>query len=236
MLPEANVDVRIESDGSLLVEETITFFFEGSFSGAFRDIPLREGESISGIFVAEDGQRYDPGASAELGSFGLPGRYGVADIEGGARVVWHFRAQDEVRDFTIGYRLSGLALAYDDVVDVNLKVWGDEWEQRLGQLTATMTLPGPASGPSYRVFGHPVHVRGDVAREPDRAVLRALDVPDKQFVELRVLFRGSCSARRPACRFGAAPRSIASSRRKGRTRPITSVTVSASTACSTTCR
>ena len=40
----------------------------------------------------------------------------------------------------------------------------------------------------YRVYGHPVSVRGDVTRESDRALLRALDVPAGQFVELRVLF------------------------------------------------
>ena len=72
---------------------------------------------------------------------------------------------------------------------MNLQVWGDEWEQRLGRLTATIELPGPPDDlDAYRVWGHPVHVRGDVSREPDRAVLRALDIPPKQFVELRVLF------------------------------------------------
>ena len=188
MLPDANVDVRVESDGSLTVEETITFVFEGSFSGAFREIPLEEGQTISNIFVTEEGQQYTPGAPAEIGSFGLPGRFGVVDIEGGTRIVWHFRAQDELREFTIGYRLSGLAVAYDDVVDVNLKVWDDEWGERLERLTATLALPGPASGPQYRVYGHPVSVRGDVTPEPDRAVLRAIDIPAGQFVELRVLF------------------------------------------------
>ena len=40
---------------------------------------------------------------------------------------------DQTRTFTIRYRFSGLAVGYDDVVDVNLKVWGDEWEQSLGR-------------------------------------------------------------------------------------------------------
>ena len=60
--------------------------------------------------------------------------------------------------FRIHYRLRGVAVAYDDVVDVNLKVWGDEWEVRLGQLTATLVAPGDI----LRAWGHPVGVRGDV--------------------------------------------------------------------------
>ena len=42
----------------------------------------------------------------------------MAPTEEGTRLVWHFQALDEARTFTVGYRLSGLALAYDDVVDV----------------------------------------------------------------------------------------------------------------------
>ena len=58
------------------------------------------------------------------------------------------------------YRLSGLAVAYDDVVDVNLRVWGDEWEVGLDRLEATLTTPN--GEPVRRVWGHPVSVRGDV--------------------------------------------------------------------------
>ncbi len=79
---------------------------------------------------------------------------------------------------------TGLAIGYDDVVDVNLKVWGDEWEQRLGRLTATMRGPGDV----VRAWGHPVWVRGDVTIDGRAAMLRALDIDAGQFVELRTLY------------------------------------------------
>ena len=82
------------------------------------------------------------------------------------------------------YVIAGLAVAYDDVVDVNLKVWGDEWEQPLGRLTATMTGPGEV----VRAWGHPVWVRGDVTLAGNQARLRAVDVSAGQFVELRALY------------------------------------------------
>ena len=74
------------------------------------------------------------------------------------RIVWHYQALDEARTFRSRYRLSGVAVAYDDVVDVNLKVWGSEWEEPLDRLTATETAPGRI----LRAWGHPVYVRGDV--------------------------------------------------------------------------
>ena len=143
---------------------------------------------IQDVFVAEEDTRYSPGASAELGSSGSPGTFGTSRIDGGLRIVWHYGAFSEVRTFTIGYRLVGVAVAYDDVVDVNLKVWGEEWEQSLGQLTAVLFLPTSATGPSYRIWGHPVSVRGDVTRTGQQVELRAVRVPSHQFVELRVVF------------------------------------------------
>ncbi|MDQ2911047.1 MAG: DUF2207 domain-containing protein, partial [Actinomycetota bacterium] len=187
-LPAADVEVRVEPDGALRIAERITFDFDGYFSGAFREIPLRGGESISDIAVSEESRRYLPGASAELGSAGAPGTFGVAMTGKGIRVVWHYSAVSERRMFTVRYRLAGLAVAYDDVVDVNLQVWGREWAVGLDRLTATERLPDKASGPSYRVWGAPEFVRGVVTRQPEQAELLALGVPAHQFVELRVLF------------------------------------------------
>jgi uncharacterized membrane protein len=187
-LPQSSVTVAVQPDGSLAVEELITFAFDGSFSGAYRDIPLRQGEIIRDAYVAENGQRYSPGASAELGSSGAPGTFGTTAIDGGLRIVWHYQSFSQPRSFTIGYTLVGVAVAYDDVVDVDLKVWGDQWDQSLERLSAVMILPAPATGPEYRVWGHPVSVRGDVSRSPQQAELRAVHVAPHQFVELRVVF------------------------------------------------
>ena len=123
-LPAAEVAVQIQPDGSLLVHERITFDFSGPFSGAYRDIPVRSGESIDHVSVAEGAKRYRPGANTELGGFGLPDSFGVTPIHKGIRIVWHYAANNERRTFDISYRFRGLAVAYDDVVDVNLNVWG----------------------------------------------------------------------------------------------------------------
>ena len=126
---------------------------------------------------------YRPGACTELGCTSPPGTYGVERRDDGVRIVWHYRASSEERVFRVGYRLRGVATAYDDVVDVNLQVWGDEWETGLTQLTAQLLAPGDVE----RAWGHPVSVRGDVTIEGSRVSLRALDVPARQFVELRAL-------------------------------------------------
>ena len=106
------------------------------------------------------------------------------------RVVWHYRALNEQRTFTIRYRFRGLAVAYDDVVDVNLQVWGDEWPVAVSDLRAEMELPRPIAltGTRYRVWGAPEWVRGVVDRTRTGTTLRAVNVPSGQFVEMRTVF------------------------------------------------
>jgi hypothetical protein len=222
ILSAAHVRVTVAPDGALVVEEEISFVYDGSFSGGFREIPLREGEEITEVFVAEGGTRYSPGAPTEIGSSGEPATFGVARVEDGVRVVWHYRAFSELRTFTIGYTLRGLAVAYDDVVDVNLKVWGDEWEVPLGTLTAELVLPAPASGRAYRAWGRSSST--PIASLRTSSSSFASSSPHRSLPPL---------PRRSA---GAEARSTASSRRSSRMQRSSSGTRSASAARSATSR
>jgi uncharacterized membrane protein len=186
-LPQADVSVQIATNGALLLDEHIEYSFDGPFSGGYREIPLGPGEKISGVQVLEDGKHYRPGGCTDLGCADAPGTYGVAHLDGKVRIVWHYSALDENRTFEIRYELSGLAVAYRDVVDVNLDVWGSEWGVALDRLTSTLTAPGKI----VRAWGSPVYVRGDVRLAGNKVFLRAQDVPAHQFVALRALVRRS---------------------------------------------
>ena len=189
-LPRALVEVRVDPTGALHITEHITYSFDGPFSGAYREIPLRDGESISNVSVREGDAEYTPGASTELGSFGLPGTFGVAKVEGNrTRIVWHYSAVNESRTFEVSYTFVGLSVAYDDVVDVNLRVWGDEWAAELSRLEARIQLPGRAPGDVY-VWGHPASVDGvtELDSRGRGASLRAANVPPEHWVEMRVVF------------------------------------------------
>ena len=188
-LPAAHISARVTPMGAVQVTERLTFDFFGDFTGAYRDVPIRAGETIDHVGVAEGDALYAPGASAELGSSGSPGTYGTKRLSDRMRIVWHFNAPSEDRTFTVAYRITGLAVAYDDVVDVNLKVWGDQWPVGLTELHASTFLPRRTKlGPAYRVWGAPEYVRGAVARTPTHTKLLAVDIPQQQFVELRTVF------------------------------------------------
>ena len=130
----------------------------------------------------------------------MPGSFGVEQTSKLVRIVWHYRATDERRTFTIKYRFRRLAVVYDDVVDVNLRVWGDEWKAPLGSLNARMELPRAAAlGPAYRVWGSPAWVRGVVDELPRAATLQAANVPADSSSSSAVAFH-EASSRPPAAR------------------------------------
>ena len=156
----ARVEVEVGPDGTVEVTEHISFDFNGSFEGAYRDIPIRTGEQVLDVIVSEGATVFTPDAPTELGSSGAPSSFGVENLGSIVRVVWHYRASDEVRTFTVSYRMTGLAVAYDDVVDVYLQVWGDEWKVDLDQIEAVMRLPGSAAAGDVLVWGHPSSVQG----------------------------------------------------------------------------
>ena len=121
----------------------------------------------------------------------LPGRSASETSAGGSASSGDSRRRERRARSRSATASAASRSAYDDVVDVNLKMWGDEWEQSLGRLTATTSGPGEV----VRAWGHPVWVRGDVTLAGPRALLRALDVPAGQFVELRTLYpRGAFSS------------------------------------------
>lgn len=186
----ARVEVAVAPDGSLLVTEHLTFAFDGDFQGAYRDIPVRSGEAVFDVRVSEGGVAYAPGAPTALGSSGSPGTYGVEDQGSRVRVVWHYRQSGGERTFTVTYRMTGLTVAYDDVAEVNLQVWGDEWDVSLNALEAEMAIPGSPAPGDVRVWGHPASVQGftEFAADGVTPTLYAVYVPPAQFVEMRVVF------------------------------------------------
>ncbi|HEY6653242.1 MAG TPA: DUF2207 domain-containing protein, partial [Solirubrobacterales bacterium] len=198
---DAGVGLRLAKDASLIVRETLTTRFDGTYNAMYRDIPLAQGESINTgqVSVSEGGRAYSPGGCTTFGCIDVAGRFGVTQTPdgSGARIVWHPVASDEQRTFTVTYRVVAPrhVIAYGDVIDVYWRVWGDQWDFSLDHLTADLrdpalrAHPGQEASPSNpsAVWGHPREVEGRDFLENGVAGLEASDIPARQFVELRAL-------------------------------------------------
>ena len=188
-IAEADVTIDVADDGSLLITERLTFDFDGSFSGAYRDILLKGDEAFELVSVGDELVTYDPGGCAWLGCSSPAGTYGLDEQPGLARVVWHHASNDEQRTFELVYRMTGVVTVYDDVADLIYKVWGEQWEVRADVVTAEVILPAGAAAGDVRVYGHPYGIDGESYLGEDEVSpgLEARNVPSHQFVEIRVL-------------------------------------------------
>lgn len=143
-ISDANVHIQLQDDASLRVTETLQFHYHGGdFTGAYRDIPLRNGAQISNVSVSEGNKRYQPGGNTELGSIDRPGTFGTTPTPGypGERIVWHYQRTSDQRTFRLSYDVTGAVTAYDDVIDVGWTVWGDQWKFWLDNLDAQIATP-----------------------------------------------------------------------------------------------
>ena len=148
---------RVRSSSKEAITET------GFFHGMYRDIPLKRESRSTGSRSARTGRRYTRGGSTALGSIDTPGTFNFESTAAGSGSCGTSRRPARRGRSRCRTGFAGSRQAYDDVVDVNLRVWGDQWDAQLDDLTASLRLPHPvAFGPSYRVWGHPPWVNGVV--------------------------------------------------------------------------
>ena len=185
-ITDAGVSVRLQDDGSLLVHEALPFDFTGSFSGAYRDIPVLDGVQLSDFGVREAGSgRYRPGGNTALGSSDSPGTFGVERMEHGYRVVWHYSAADETRAFELTYRVTGATKVYDDVVDVAWNVWGSQWDFWLDNLDAEIAAASDTAPEQAWVRPRSLGVDPEVGADASVAIDR---VTEGEAVGFRAVF------------------------------------------------
>jgi uncharacterized membrane protein len=193
---DAEVNLQLGRDAALLAEERLRIDYEGHWQATYRDIVLKKGEKITNVGVFRDGRPLQPGACTVEGCVDQEDRYGAtrtSSEEGEVvRVVWHVNATDEERTYELRYRVVDAVVAYDDVLDLEWQVWGDQWDFDLARLVATFTDPSLQPGeatPEKRsaVWGKPREVEGRDFLEAGEARLEADDVRSGQFVTMRVL-------------------------------------------------
>ena len=166
-----DVVLDIDKNGSLLVEETVTFRFEGSFSYVGRVIPTANLESLSDIEVLQDGRVLPRGDG--------PGTWDVFN-EGDSKVIQvNFALTDASATWVFRYRALGSILYFDEGDELRWYLFDADTPVPIESVRATVRLPEPVpkeemtmalnTGPTVdREYGAP---------EPGVAVFQAGVVP-----------------------------------------------------------
>ena len=134
-----DVEIDIQTDGSLIVAETYELRFQGEFHTGFAEIPLDNVTEILDVQVLEGDETY---ASDSTG----PGTYSLDRGYDAIRVDWEYEPTSgtETRVFTVKYRAVGALWVYPDL---DWLEWKAVPADRSGIPTAssrvTVRLPAP---------------------------------------------------------------------------------------------
>src|SRR6056297_3618435 len=97
-IQRVNIEAEILKDGTMVVNEYRTIYFEGQYNGFYQNLKLDRGVSITDIKVSENGTPYQYNPGTEYGS---PGTYLTKDEGNSILVDWSINADNESRTFLL---------------------------------------------------------------------------------------------------------------------------------------
>lgn len=132
-----DVEAVVQTDGSLLVTETVVFNFHGEpFTYVFRELPTEYTDGIADVVGAIDGRTLPPGD--QPGQLEISGRNPL-------RITWHFEPiRDASRTFSLTYRLRGLVRQANDQ---DILIWQplpDNYEYPIAASLVRLSYPAAA--------------------------------------------------------------------------------------------
>lgn len=168
-LSEAFVNVTVLENGLVNIHEEITYSFEGCYSFVYRNIDSRAGEEISSFSMNSQ----SPSAFSSSLSSG--------------RLDFSSPVCDKKEIVSIDYSISGIIYKYEDVSELHLKLWGEDWEKPLEKLSAVINLPSSNSGFWIRPF---YHVNYSFSGN-ETIIISASNLPSNQWLEFRTIIPSS---------------------------------------------
>jgi len=176
-IDHAFINLDVGSNGLLHVDERFDYSFDGKFNGVYRDIPLKSGEIIENIKVSAIGAYPVLKESDENGYKHLKiYLYSDAAHTKGIR--------DCYVSVFISYDMKNVVTLFNDVGGLQYKLWGDEWDVGVGDVSATVKMPGK-TGNEY--FLNPQEYNQTSTLKGDTITAETTSIPKGEFYELLVL-------------------------------------------------
>lgn len=174
---DALIDLTVHDDGILHVEEKYTYYFDGTFNGVYRDIPIKSGESVENINVSVDGAY---------------ATYKVLDENGNKRIkvyLWADQAhKNKIHDQEVtvrySYDMKNVVTIFNDVGSLQYQIWGKNWECEVEKITANIHLPGDKDNTYYL---NPEYYNLSDSINGNTIHVETKNIPSKEFYELQVL-------------------------------------------------
>lgn len=181
-ISRVDIKAQVAADAGMVVSETRTYDFHGSYSYAYRTFPKNDTIRYSGFSVREGDVVYRQGDSK------APGFFRVEEENTQFKLVWYFAGRNESRTFTIQYRVDDLVKRYQDAAVLYYKFIGDDWQKRQANVRLVIMPPEGLAAGELREWVHgPLQAQ---SRMDDNGVITVTSpvVPAHTWLEVRALY------------------------------------------------
>ncbi len=187
-----HMEVAVQKNGDLAIEEHITYDFQDSFNGIFRNIDLDRSEDIIGLSVSvDDGgteRLFQKNNASSLDATGEPGTYHAIMSNGILQLKIFEKSDYENKTFIIRYNLTNVVEVYNDTAALNRKLIDTGWDIPLSNITARITFPEGAAKEDLRIFVHgPLEGSSEIVDGRTLTLTSPYSSPGS-FIEALVLF------------------------------------------------
>ena len=180
-IEKLDIEANLQKDGSMVVSEAVTYDID-EINGVYFDIDAKGFGELEDLQVFED----EPNTSSfkEVDT----SNYEVSVSDELYRIKLYSKNQNNIRTFKFVYKLPEAITVYDDVVQFNRKMVGQEWQQGIKYITAKVIVPVPTDydNSNILVFGHGP-LTGEVDKVENTVVYKLDDYYPGDFLEAHIL-------------------------------------------------
>ena len=180
-IEKLDIEANLQKDGSMVVSEAVTYDID-EINGVYFDIDAKGFGELEDLQVFED----EPNTSSfkEVDT----SNYEVSVSDELYRIKLYSKNQNNIRTFKFVYKLPEAIKVYDDVVQFNRKMVGQEWQQGIKYITAKVIVPVPTDydNSNILVFGHGP-LTGEVDKVENTVVYKLDDYYSGDFLEAHIL-------------------------------------------------
>jgi uncharacterized membrane protein len=141
-ISHADIDLDVLDNGLLHVKEGYVYNFDGTFNGVYRDIPLKEGQTVENVKVSAIGAYPVLEQTTQDGKEHLK-IYLYADEAHTQKI------SDCSITVNIEYDMKNVVTVFNDAGALQFKLWGDEWDVGVDEVAAHVTLPNDTGNEFY---------------------------------------------------------------------------------------
>ncbi|MBM4240287.1 MAG: DUF2207 domain-containing protein [Euryarchaeota archaeon] len=176
-IPYVNIDLFLQENGILHVKEKIHYHFSGTYNGVYRDIPLKSYERLENLKIYAEGaystyevSDYDDKKSIKIYLYSDPGK--LTPIS------------DRDVDVIIEYDFLHVITFYNDVAELQYKLWGEDWEVDVGKVNANIH---PKSKEGVKYWLNPHYFSENSAWHNQTLQITSKPIKSGQWFELRMV-------------------------------------------------